>query len=226
MTLVQGTLPYDVDQLLAGAARVIISDDALALPAIPANVSDVIDCKTPYAPKTGWVDIGSTTDATSYTRDLTVQEYTIEQTQAAVFEDVTEVSRSIRVAMGEIKQPHLVILEGEGTSGTVAAVAGQSVAQKSVKFGSVTNLKKRRVCFIGQRNILSGGVTETVGAINRGRFVLLCLYSTLISADAAEIQLGKGNLVSGPVTFKAYPEGGQASGKEFGTWLLEDPGTI
>lgn len=226
MTLTTGTLPYDVANLLSGAARVLISDDSVALPAVPANVTDVFDAKSPYAAKAGWVDIGATADATSYTRDMSAQEYTIEQSQAPVFEDITEVNRTLRVQMAEFDMNKLKIMEGEGTTGTVAAVATVSAPAKTVKFGSVNNLKKRRVAFVGQRNPLSGTVHENTAALDRGRFVMFVLYNVLISADSTEISIGKGNLASGPVSFKAYPESGLASGVEFGIWVLEDAGTI
>lgn len=222
---ITGALPYDVNNLLAGAARVLITDASAAMPAIPVNLSDIIDEVSPYAPKTGWLDVGATTDASAYSRDMTSQEYTIEQTNTPVIEDITEVTRTLRCTVGEINPEHLQLIEEGGSVVTIAAAAGKA-AQKQVKFGTIASLTRRRVAFIGQRNQASGVVTEPTGGPTRGRFVALCLYQAQISAEAAEVSLGKGNLASVPVTFKAYPEDGQPSGSEFGSWFLEDAGAI
>lgn len=223
---VTGLLPYDVANLLAGAARVLIGDTA-APPAVPTKINDIISIKSSgtYAPATGWIDVGATADASAYTRDLAIQEYTIEQSTGPVLEDVTETNRSIRVQLAEMKPEHLVIIEQAPAIATIAAVAGTNTAQKAVKFGTVTTLTSRRVAFVGQRASQSGVVNEGAG-VTRGRFVVVVLYNCLISADAAEVSVGKGNLVSVPVTFRAYPESGQASGQEYGTWFDEQAGTI
>lgn len=226
MTVVTGTLPYDVDNLLSGAARVIISDDSQpALPAIPANLKDVFAQISPYAPLTGWLDVGATIEATSYSREFGAEGYEIQQTNAEVLQDLTELSRQLSVAIGEVKPEHIKIFEEAKAITTVAAVAG-AMAQKHIKFGSIQNLTKRRVLFVGQRNIASGQVTETVGSIKRGRFVAFCLYNVVISGDSSEVEMGKGGLASLPLTFTAFPEGGQLSGEEYGKWITEDAGVM
>lgn len=225
---VTGLLPYDINNLLAGAARCVITDDSVALPAIPAKINDVINLKSVssnYGPKTGFLDVGATADASAYTRDLAASEYRIEQTGGPVFQDITETNRSLRINMAELKPEWLKIMEEGAAITTVAAVAGTNTAQKAVKFGTVVELTKRRVCFIGRRPKAAGLVDEGAG-VTRGRFVMLVLYNVNITADAAEISLGKGNLASMPITFRAFPEDGQPSGQEFGTWLDEQAGTI
>lgn len=185
----------------------------------------VIGMVAPYGEKTGWVDIGATADSTDYTRDMNSSGWEIEQSSSAVFEEITEVSRTLKVEVAEITPEKLRILEEAGAIGTVAAGSGWS-AQKSVKFGSFSSLVKRRVCFIGQRNLGSGAVVEPTTTLNRGRFVMCCLYNVNLSADASQLQVKKGNIASVPITFKSFPESGQTQGQEFGIWLLEDAGTI
>jgi len=221
---ITGTLPYDVNNLLAGAARVFISDDT-PLPAVPVDLSDIQDLTEPYAAQTGWLDVGATTDASAYSRDMTSQEYTIEQTNTPVLEDITEVTRTLRVTIGEIKPEHLQLVEESSSIVTIAAAAGKS-AQKQVEFGTIGSLTRRRVAFVGQRNKASGVVQEPASGPARGRFVALVLYQAQISAEAAEVSLVKWNLASVPVTFKSYPEDGLTSGQEFGSWFLEEAGTI
>lgn len=223
---VTGTLPYDLNNLLGGAARVVISDDATALPSIPDSIEDVI---TPndagnYAAKAGWKDAGATVEGTNYSRDLETDGYEIEQTQGFVFEEVTEVSRTLDVSFGEITPELIRIVENAGAAGTVAATATE-VAQKQIKFGSITSLEVRRVCFLAQRNKKSGIVVEADG-VERGRFVMLCLYSVTIAAESSEVEVAKGSLTGLPCTFTAFPEDGQAQGEEWGTWLFEDAGDL
>lgn len=225
MAEVTGTLPYDLDDLLGGGARVLISDDAGALPAIPANVKDVIDPEDPYTAKTGWRNVGATTDGTTASRDMDSEGYEIEQTSGVVFEEITEITRQIEVEMAGVSPANLVVMENASGVTNIAAAAGH-VAQKAIKFGSIRDLKLRRVAFIGQRNIRSGIVEESVGGVERGRFVMYCAYSCAIAADSSEATMEKGELMSLPVTFNAFPEAGQPQGQEYGTWILEDAGTI
>jgi hypothetical protein len=223
---VTGTLPYDLNNLLGGAARVVVSDDATALPAIPATIESVIDPEldNEYVAKTGWKDAGATTEGTSYSRDLETDGYEIEQTQGFVFEEVTEVSRTLDVTFGEITPELVRIVENAGAAGTVAATLTQ-VAQKAIKFGSITTLDVRRVCFIAMRSPKSGLVIEPDGT-ERGRFVMLCLYSVTIAAESSEVEVAKGSLTGLPCTFTAFPEDGQPQGQEWGTWLFEDAGDL
>lgn len=225
MTVTTGVLPYDLANLLGGAARVIVSDDATALPAIPANIADFQLMVSPYTPATGWRDIGATADSTDYTRDIAESGLEIEQASGAVFTEVTDVSRTIKFEMAEVTPENLRVMENSGAATTVAAAAGKS-AQKALKVGSFAKLTKRRVVFLGIRNPDSGTVVEPVGSITRGRFVAYCAYNAKLSADASQFQMQKGGLFSGPVTMRSEPESGQPSGQEFGIWLLEDAGTI
>lgn len=225
MAVVTGPLPYDLANILGGAARVIVSDDSVALPAIPANLKDVVTLAAPYGPKAGWIDIGATGDSTDYTRDMSSSGWDIEQSSASIFEEITEVGRTLKFELAEITPEKLKLLEEAGTIGTVAATAG-AVAQKSLKFGTFSSLAKRRMCFIAQRNIGSGAVVEPTTALNRGRFVGLCLYNVSLSADASQLQVKKGQVASVPITMRTFPEPGQAAGQEVGIWLLEDAGTM
>lgn len=226
MAVVSGPLPYDLAHLLGGAARVIVSDPSAPPSALPENINDFIDCETPYATKTGYLDLGATTEGTSYSRDMDSEGYEIEQTSGTIFEEITEVSRRLDVNMGEINPQNLQILEEAPSVATVAAVVGEAVAQKAVAFGSIQSLTSRQVIFVGMRNKQSGVVSETTGSITRGRFVALVLYNATIAADSSEVEVAKGSLASLPVSFVAFPAGGETQGQEFGTWLLEDAGTI
>lgn len=225
MTLVTGTLPYDIANLLGGASRVVVSDDSAALPAVPTKLQDIINCTSPYLPKTGWVDIGATADATTYRRELTSEGWEIQQVNGTILEDVTDVARSMTVPMADFRPEFINMLEEASGVTSIAAATG-AVSQKAVKGGTITQLTTRRVALIGQRKKDSGLVTETTGSVKRGRFVACVLYLVQLAADAVEVGLAKGAMSSAPVTFVALPESSQPQGQEYNLWLSEDTGTI
>jgi hypothetical protein len=222
MALETGAFPYDKDNLLGGAARVLYAPDSEA---IPTSIADVIDMETPYTSQSGWVDLGATRDAASYARGVSAEGYQIQQLSGDVLEEITEITRTMTVSIAEIKAEHLQIMEEANSIGAVAAGALTS-AQESVKVGLFADVSNYRVCFIGQRLKESGLVTEDTTPITRGRFVMLCLYNTTISAEESGMEFDKGTLVAAPLTFKSFPESGEAEGEEYGIWLTEDAGTI
>ena len=226
MTVVTGTFPYDVDNLLAGAARVIVNDSAVAMPAVPTKLSDVISLKSPYATTTGYVDLGATKESATYSREIESEGLEIQQVTGNILEQVTNVERTIEVSVAEMKPEHFRIFEEGAAITSIAAVSGTNQTQKQVKFGSITDLTRRRVVLIGQRSKESGVITETTGGLTRGRLVALCLYNVAIAADSAEVEFDKGSLVAMPMSFKSYPQSGQTAGQEHGFWLTEDAGLI
>lgn len=220
MAIVTGEFPYDLDHLLGGRARVILAPGTQA---IPDSIADVIDMETPYATQGDWFDLGATRDAASYTRSIETAGLEIQQVSGLVLEEIDSITRQLAVSLAEINQENLVVTE-EGTTGTVAAAAGVS-AQKAVKFGTFSDGTIYRAAFIAQRSKKSGIVTES-GGRTRGRFVMLSLYSVSLAADETQMEFDKGTLVHAPVTFSAFPEGGQAAGQEYGIWLTETAGVI
>lgn len=221
MAVIQGAFPYDLDHILGGRARVLFAETSQAL---PTKLNDIINIQTPYAPAAGWTDFGATSEGSSYNRDMDSEGWEIEQATGAIFEEITEVNRSLDITMAEVKPETLQILENAPSISSIAAVAGTNTAQKAVKFGGFTVVARKRVAFIAQRNIGSGKIVEAT--LERGRFVAGVLYNVGIAAEAAEVGFEKGNITGMPVTFSSSPESGQPSGQEFGTWITEDAGTI
>lgn len=225
MTQVAGAFPYDVDHLLGGAARILVSDDTAALPAVPTKLEDVIDNTFPYAPNTGYVDLGATKEGASYSRDISAEGFEIQQSSGAVLEEVTEVERQLTISVAELRKEHFKILE-ESQSVTALAESGTlNNAQDIVKFGSITDLTRRRMVVIGMRSRQSGEVKESATR-KRGRFLALALYSVALAADESEVPLEKGELAELPIAFKAFPQPGQNSGEEVGFWLDEHAGDL
>lgn len=225
MTVIQGVRPYDIDNLLGGGARIVVSDDDVALPTIPTKLRDVIAVKSPYATVAPWLDMGATKEGASYSRDISTQGYDIQQASGSIIEEVDEVVRQLSVSIAEVKPDHWRILEEAKTIDTNAAIASTQNQEQIVKFGNINDLSRRRVVLIGVRSQQSGVVTESAVA-RRGRFVALCLYSVALAADTSEATFEKGALTDMPVTFKAFPVGGQPSGQEMGFWLTEAAGDI
>src|SRR5688572_5865610 len=141
MPAITGAFPYNVDNLLGGAVRILYAPTSVA---VPEGIEDVIDMETPYAPKTGWIDFGSTKEAFTYTRSFDVSGYEIQQVPGSVLEDITDLTRSISVSVAELTPETLAIVE-EGTIATdVSAAAGVS-GQDVVKFGSFLSVTQYRV---------------------------------------------------------------------------------
>lgn len=221
---VTGALPYDITNLLGGGARVLLSDDEeAALPAIPADYTDIFSPLTPYTPETGWIDVGATTEGSGYSRGIESDGYEIEQSAGLIFEEITEVNRQLSVTMGELRPDLIKVFENASSIGTIAEAVGKP-AQKSVKFGAFSTLDVRRVALVGQRNKKSGIVTEGAGGLTRGRFVVVVLYSVTLAAEEEELEAAKGSLWGLPMTLTAFPEDGQPQGQEYGTWFIEDEG--
>jgi hypothetical protein len=227
MPAVAGAFPYNIDNLLGGAVRILYGDPA-GTPAtgIPASIADVINMTSPYAPKTGWVDLGATKESFTYTRGFDVEGWEIQQNQGNVIEEITQITRSIEVSVAEFKPETLQIIENAPTVADVAAAVGAS-AQKRVSFGSFQSPKRRRFAFIARRSNASGLVIEPgAGGIQRGRFFMGVIYQAQIAAADTSIEQAKGALTASGVTFTCFPDASQAQGSEYGAYYDELAGTI
>lgn len=221
MALSTGTFPYDIANLLGGAARVLYTDD-LTEP-VPADLTGIIDVETPYTAQTGWIDLGATKESATYGREISEEGYEIQNVNGDVLSEITDIAHTMEVSVAEIAPAQLAVIEVSSAGvGTIAGAAGKS-AQKSVKFGSFASVPRRRVAFIAQRNVGSGIVTES-GGVERGGFVGVVLYNVAVAADSAEVEFDKGNLAECPVSFTAFPETTEDAGEEYGTWLFENLG--
>jgi|SRR5262245_29031517 len=230
MALVAGAFPYDIDNLLGGAVRILYAPTTQA---IPADISSVIQMVGPsYTAKTGWTDLGATKESFSYTRGFDVEGWEIQQTAGNVIEEISDITRSVSVSIAEFTVEMLKIIEGDsGVISAVTAVGGPAAtakgAQDKLAFGSFRSLSRYRVAFISQRARASGEVTEAANAnAKRGRFVMGVGYSAQLSADEIEMEQAKGELTAAGTGFTFFPEGGQTQGSEYGAWFLEDAGTI
>lgn len=222
MAQVTGAFPYDIDFLLGGRIRILVATDLTTVTVpLPNGIASVIDVESPYTAKTGWVDIGATSESFTYTRGFDTEGWEIQQAQGNVIEEITSTSRSVGTSMAEFRQDILEIVENSSVTHDIVGASGVST-QKGVKYGSFKSLSRLRIAFIAQRSTASGIVTESDGTTKRGPFVMGIGYSTQISADDAEIEFDKGSLAAFSVGFTFFPQGGIAAGEEYGAWYYED----
>ena len=224
MTMTVGAFPYDIENLLGGAVRILY---ALTAEPIPATMTDVILMEAPYTAQTGWTDLGATRDAFTYTRGFDVEGWEIQQLAGNVIEEVTEITRSIEISFADLRPEHLKMIEqGSAAVGTVSPVASAS-AQDVVEFGSFTSLTRYRFAFISKRPLAAGEVTESAPSnAVRGRFFMGVAYQAQLSADEVEFEQNKGELTAAGVTFTLFPDSVPAQGEEYGAWFDEQAGTI
>lgn len=212
-------LVYDKDNLVFAPARVLLapsSEDA------PAELTDIYDQKTPYAPAGTWFDVGATSAAPQITRTITVGGPTIQQSQTPPFEEVDSVERTLSVPFAEISSTMLEILEQ--TSKTSTAV------RDKITFGGIQSLSSYRICLAVRRSQQSGVVQEgstVASAVFRGRDLLWVGYSAQLTGDNVQISIGRNELASGTLTFKLNPDPDfTTTGAEEGFWIDELVRTI
>lgn len=213
--------PYDIGNLLGGAVRILYAPLSQA---IPANIADVIDMVSPYAPKTGWLEVGATKEGFSSSGGFDESGYEIQNTPDEVLSEITTVTRGITVSFAELTPANLQLIEGAPNIATIAAAAGKS-AQKKVAFGSFSSRTNYRWAYISRRSIDSGIVIEP-GGKQRGRFFLGAAYRGKLAADAHTFDQEKGNLSAVGVSWTLSPEPGQIEGEEHGAYFDEQAGTI
>jgi hypothetical protein len=222
MPAVTGPFPYNIDNLLGGAARILrapMTED------IPASIADVIDVEAPYAPLGDWEDVGATKESFTYGRGFETEGYEIQQVKGNVIEEVTDTTRTIEVSIAEFRPDLLSLIEGETIAPDATAVQAGENVQDRVRFGSIRSLNRYRWAFIARRDKASGIVTETGGA-TRGRLFMGVLYAAQLAADDIDLEMAKGALTAVGVSFTSFPESGQPDGGEYGAWFDERPGVI
>jgi hypothetical protein len=221
MAQVTGAFPYDIDNLLGGAVRVLYAPVSATL---PADISDVIDMTTPYAPVTPWIDFGATKESFTYTRGFDTEGFEIQQVPGAILEDITDMSRTLTVSVAELRPSLLTMIE-QGVQSADVAAAGGAGAQKIVRFGAFNSVSQYRIAWVSRRHQGSGTVEEADNVF-RGRFFMGVGFRCQITADEIEFEGAKGELTGLGLTFKLFPEPGQTYGQEYGLWAAEDIKTI
>jgi hypothetical protein len=217
--------PYNLNELLGGAARVLYAPIGTTDSAKPA---DVFLQKSPYTPGTGYVDFGSTKESFTYNRSFETTGQEIQQQTGAVYEAITSNTRQATVSIAGINETNLQIIEQQATApGTLSVVTGAApqLAYKETQVGTVTSFVRYRFAFVAMRDQSAGVVNEITPAKARGRFVVFYAAQASVSADQASLELAKGSLAAIPVTFTFFPDSTKTAGEEYGDWWFEPAGT-
>lgn len=230
MTTVAQFFPFDESHLAGGQARILFAP--ITNTPVPASPADIFEQETPYTPKSGgtgltayaWEDFGATAAPLEYGRNLTVNEWKIQQQTSAVLEDPQEVVRTLKIPMAEFRPDLIQLLENAPEVAAIAAAAGSS-AFNAVGFGSVSDLTQYRVAYAIVRPKEAGIVVES-GGNERGRLLVQAAYRCSVSAENVSITFGLSEMASADLTLKLYPEPGQPQGQEYGSWFDEVAGTI
>ena len=217
--------PHDIKNLIAGPIRVLYAPIATVL---PTGLDDIFAPVDPYAPLSGWKDIGATTDESEYSLDMESEGYEIQQTTAIVAEKITQTTRQLTVPMAEFTAELTKLAEEAKEITTIAAASGSS-AQDAVDVGGIESLTRYRLAFVAMRDKGFGNlVTEPgAGSVQRGAFVGFCAYSAAIAPEEQAISIDRENLSAREVTFGFFPDGAVTDPrKAVGRWFFEKSGVI
>jgi len=225
MALTGAPFPYDIDQLLGGAVRILYGPAAGGTPVpVPTSIADVVGMVDPYTAKSPWIDLGATKESFTYSRSFDTSGYEIQQVAGNVIEEITDIERSIEVSFADFRPQHLQMIENAPNVANVVAGTGVG-AQKKIAFGSFSSPVQYRFAFIAMRPRQSGIVIEP-GGKERGRFFMGVAYLAQVAADEISFEQAKGELTGAGVTFAMFPQSGQPNGEEYGAWFDEQKGTI
>lgn len=221
---VTGALPYDLTHLTGGGARVLWAQSSSPAPEEPKDVFSPIYPYTAVVAN-GWKDFGATNDKLTITRDMNDQGWEIQQASGAVLREIDEVNRQIEGSFAELSPSLLQMIEEANAIETIAAVPGTQRQIKRVKFGQITELSRYKLAVVVRRKKASGQVTEP-GGRTRGCFVSYVAHAAEFSADNVDVEFEKGNLTGAGIKFDLFPDSSRSEGTEFGSWLVEEAGTI
>ena len=211
-----------------GQARVLYSQltGASTDVAVPASPDKIFLQKSPYTPATGWVDVGGTSAAPEYSRDLKVNEWKVQQKLSAVLSVPQETVRTVKIPAAEFARADLLQMFENGPAQiAVVAVSGTVRAQAQQQFGQFTDLNQYRVALAAFQPLESGTVSEGTG-VTRPLLVTQVFYRCSINAENVAVKYGEGEMVTADVTLQLYPESGQPQNAEYGTYFFETAGTL
>jgi len=170
----------------------------------PAKLDDVIGLSTPYAPKTGWLGGGQTTDTTDYSREFDGEELETQQ-GGIVMRKLTQANRSVTVPLANVTPELTRIAEAAPPLETIAvgAAASGTPAQTGVHLGLPVSLPRYRVAVIAEQ---PAELTSSREAATRGPLVGILGYSATIAMDDSDTEIGSDEFASREFTFDFYAD--------------------
>lgn len=211
--------PYDINSIAQGPARVVFAPTSVA---VPTKLSSVFLQKAPYTLATGWFDAGATTGPTVIGRSFATAGLSIEQDSTTILDEISDVSRTVTIPIGELTSDMLDIMEQSGGVTTVAAGTGVDLGQTKVPFGTIVDLGTYRVAVIYRFRKSQGIVVEPTTLLERGRNAMYVGYVAKLTADNVQMSIGKNAIVGGSLAFKLESDPTvTAEGTEQGFWVYE-----
>ena len=213
--------------LLSGNHRLLIAPAGSV--SIPVNIDDIHAMVSPYTKKTGWFELGATTDSTTYEMSLDSEDQFIQQSSAAVASKITEQIRSVSATIGEFT-PNSIRWAEEGGADLAIAAGANKGAQTRVRSGEISTRSVYRFAIIGERDLsyAAGPVIEPgAGALNRSPLFALVGHRAQLAPEDQEIEFDSENLAGRELTWNFYPDASiTATSENTVSWFFEAPGTI
>lgn len=233
MTGLSQFFEFTSSNFVDGQARVLfskLSDGTLTDQAVPSTIADIFGMVSPYDPlapsgDSPWVDLGATSSPPEYSRDVSLNEWKIQQQLTAVVLKPNEVVRTVKIpAMEFARADILQMFENGGATVSVSAAANAS-AQTQQPFGQFTDLAQYRLAFAAFMPLEAGVVTEPSGS-TRPRLVVQVFHRCSIAAENVSINYEMAQPLHADLSLKLYLEPGQTQNTEAGSYFIEAAGTI
>lgn len=224
MAATGGRTPFDQNQALTGPARVVYGSDVTVVGSDLWSIVAAKNTAGEYPLAVGWKDLGLAADAPSYTHSKETTGIEYQQPTSALFEQISNITRTFTAQVAEISPENVVIIENtQAPVETIVAAANKS-AQKKVSFGLYDEFITRPIALISFRPG-AASVIEPDGK-RRPPAVALVLPVCRLSAEDSELSFERGTPVNAAVTFTVFRDPTQPAGEEHGYWIFEQPGTI
>jgi hypothetical protein len=218
---------FDETYFVNGQGRLLFSelgtDSDVAVPAGPVDIFAQV---SPYAPATGWVDLGATNAPPVYDRDVALTEWKIQQILTPVLEIPQAITRTIKMPAAEFARPDLLQMFENADAPTAVAAATGASAYAAAPFGQFTDLNQYRVALACFQPLEAGAVVEGTDGPVRPRLVVQVFYRCSLTAESVSVTYEQAGMVAADITLKCYPEPDQPQNQEHGTYFFEDAGTI
>lgn len=171
------------EDYVGGPGRLVFAD--LSVPA-PERISDVVGTSAPYDLKSGWRDLGATTEGISVSRGFETEDFEVDQVYGPADTDVTSYSHSLSTQLAEnnVRNRQLALVGGEIIETPAETGEAQSLAGPLAKGARNVTLTTPDTEFkVGGWLELSGGELKKIASVNNGTLVLESGVSKAYSAE-------------------------------------------
>ena len=219
--------------LVNGQARVLfsqLSNGALTDQPVPtAGIQTIFAMETPYAPVatsgfSPWVDLGGTSAPPEDGRNLTINEWKVQQQYTALLMVPGEIDHTIKIPAIEMARADILGMFENGPAEQAIVAGSHFSAQQLQPFGQFTDLLQYRVAIASFMPLVAGTVTEPSGT--RPRLFVKFFNRCSISAENVPLNWQIGEPLHADITLKCYIEPNQNQNAEYGGYLIEAVGTL